>query len=52
MLYAWRGEKAPNPDDPEEEVLVVYRPALGGPVLGPAADVIPLNEVAEFFSDS
>src|SRR5262245_38875476 len=51
MIYEWRGEEVPDPHDPEEMLLVVHRPWLGGPLLAPRSEFIPVSEVAWFFDD-
>jgi hypothetical protein len=49
LVYVWRGEEVPDPDNPGESLLVVRRPSLGPAVLGPRSAFIPLGEVADFF---
>jgi hypothetical protein len=51
MVYLWQGVEVPDPDDPEETLLLVCRPRLGKPFLAPRSEFIPLEELPEFFAE-
>jgi hypothetical protein len=51
MVYEHRGEQLIDPDDPDDPVLVVYRPMTAVPVRAPRSEFIPIEEVPLLFDD-
>jgi hypothetical protein len=51
LVYEWRGEYAPNADDPEEKLMVVYRIFRLAPVLARPDDLVAID-LSHVFEES